>query len=355
MFYPVCRPCLSLIANIRPPLRYLHRAFIHRTPTILAMSQQQQSRSRPTQGELVARLLNEPPSAPDQPPIPFPLPLIDIGANICDAHSFSLDRSAVIERAHQAGLSCIVVTGSCLQTTNAAAALITTSEAAAGTPSSSSHSPISLKFTAGIHPHNARFWNEETCAKIASFLNHPSCVAVGECGLDFNRNFSPQEDQKTAFAAQIALAQSTSKPLFLHCRDAWDEFYEILSTAQQQKEQQLQGVLHCFTGNKQHLERALAAGLHIGITGWVCDDRPERGGAELAALLPLIPDDRLMIETDAPYLTPRQIRIPKKQMPHRNEPALLPWVLQKVAEARGQSADHVATITTENAKRLFSL
>ena len=185
---------------------------------------------------------------------------------------------------------------------------------------------------------------------------------MGECGLDFNRNFSSQEDQKVAFAAQITLAQSTSKPLFLHCRDAWDEFFEILSTAQQQQQQeeedarhqpQLQGVLHCFTGNKKQLQRALAAGLHIGITGWICDDRPERGGAELASLLPLIPDDRLMIETDAPYLTPRQI--PKKQRPHRNEPALLPWVLQKVAEARGQSEDHVAAITTENAKRMFSL
>jgi TatD DNase family protein len=114
------------------------------------------------------------------------------------------------------------------------------------------------------------------------------------------------------------------------------------------------GVVHCFTGNAQEAQEALDLGLYIGITGWICDERPERGAAELAALLPLIPDDRLLIETDAPYLTPRSIT-PSKKRPSRNEPALLQIVLRAVAEARGQSMEEVAKYTTENATRLFGI
>ena len=114
------------------------------------------------------------------------------------------------------------------------------------------------------------------------------------------------------------------------------------------------GVVHCFTGNAEEAQEALDLGLYIGITGWICDERPERGAAALAALLPLIPDDKLVLETDAPYLTPRSI-VPSKKRPSRNEPALLQMVLQAVAKARGQSMQHVAEVTTENAKRLFGI
>lgn len=114
------------------------------------------------------------------------------------------------------------------------------------------------------------------------------------------------------------------------------------------------GVLHCFTGDASEVDSALELGLYIGITGWVCDDRPERGAAALAALLPRIPDDKLLLETDAPYLTPRSI-VPSKKRPSRNEPALLPIVLRAVAAARGQTPDHVAKITTANAKILFRI
>lgn len=182
-------------------------------------------------------------------------------------------------------------------------------------------------------------------------------VFTGECGLDFNRNFSPPDVQEQWFAAQVNLALQLQKPLFMHCRDAGTRFAEILKAAglgSSSSSESTPGVLHCFTGTKDELQQCLDLGLHIGITGWVCDDRPERGGAELAALLPSIPSDRLMIETDAPYLPPRTI-VPAKARPNRNEPALLPHVLATVAAALGQSEEEVAKRTTEVAMKFFRL
>ncbi len=187
----------------------------------------------------------------------------------------------------------------------------------------------------------------------SSFCPTPSCSgSSGECGLDFNRNFSPPDVQERWFDAQVALATRLRKPLFMHCRDAGAKFASILGAHGDRGG--APGVLHCFTGNGHELKECLELGLCIGITGWVCDDRPERGGAELAALLPSIPADRLMIETDAPYLAPRSIK-PAKARPHRCEPALLPHVLAKVADALGQSEEEVAARTTAVAKRVFGL
>lgn len=156
--------------------------------------------------------------------------------------------------------------------------------------------------------------------------------------------------QERWFAAQVQLAEELQLPLFLHCRDAGERFAEILGAHRRS----VPAVVHCFTGSRAELCLFLSLGLHIGITGWVADDRPERGGAELAALLPLIPADRLLIETDSPYLTPRSIG-PSKARPQRNEPALLPYVLQAVAAARGESVEKVARATTDNARRLFGI
>ncbi len=197
-------------------------------------------------------------------------------------------------------------------------------------------------------------------------------------------------------AVQVALALELGKPLFMHCRDAGERFALILSEAgvsgsssaaaaatttaslaQQPASAaaaassativapapapaQLSlpppppGVLHCFTGSAAELEACLELGLAVGITGWVADDRPERGGAELAALLPSIPPGRLLIETDAPYLTPRSIT-PAKARPHRNEPSLLPHVLRAVAAAQGRSEVDVGAETTAAARALFRL
>jgi TatD DNase family protein len=203
----------------------------------------------------------------------------------------------------------------------------------------------------------------------------------GECGLDFNRNFSPQDVQREWFERQVLLAAELGKPLFMHCRDAGDAFADVLRSAGVKAAAAglgggsssngdsgssssssnnnivglpVPGVLHCFTGTESELNACLALGLHIGVTGWVCDDRPERGGAELASLLPSIPTERLMIETDAPYLVPRTIK-PSKARPHRNEPALLPHVLQTVAAARGEGEAEVARATTGVAAAFFRL
>eukprot|EP00878_Enallax_costatus_P017188 GHUV01018045.1.p1 GENE.GHUV01018045.1~~GHUV01018045.1.p1 ORF type:complete len:244 (+),score=34.01 GHUV01018045.1:1024-1755(+) len=212
-----------------------------------------------------------------------------------------------------------------------------------------------LFFTAGVHPHNAKDCTDSTLDELRQLAAHEQCVAIGECGLDFNRNFSPPDVQEQWFEAQVKLALDLQKPLFMHCRDAGARFAEILTAAGLgSSNSSIPGVLHCFTGNGEELRQCLDLGLCIGITGWVCDDRPERGGAELAALLPTIPPDRLMIETDAPYLPPRTI-VPTKARPNRNEPALLPHVLLTVAAALGRPEDEVAQRTTDVATRFFRL
>ena len=172
-------------------------------------------------------------------------------------------------------------------------------------------------------------------------------MAVGECGLDYFRNFSPRDAQLAAFRRQLAIARDTGLPVFLHQRDAHDDFVEVLEPA-------LPGlsraVAHCFTGEGESLHEYLAMGLYIGITGWICD---ERRGKHLHDIVGVIPDDRLLIETDAPYLLPRTIT--PRPRTRRNEPAHLVEVLRTVSQARDQSMAHVAAITRANAIRFFGL
>lgn len=259
--------------------------------------------------------------------------LIDIGANL--AHdSFDDDRAAVLERASQAGVTRMIVTGSSDESNRRAAELI-------------SDRPGSLFSTAGVHPHHAADYTDASDALIRELVGRENVVAVGECGLDYFRNFSPREDQLRAFRAQLDIAIDTGMPVFLHQRDAHDDFVEVLEDALPRLSR---AVAHCFTGEHESLREYLAMGLYIGITGWICD---ERRGRHLYEIAGVIPDDRLMIETDAPYLLPRTLR--PKPKTRRNEPAWLPEVLRVVAEARGQSVEHVARITTENAERFFGL
>ena len=260
-------------------------------------------------------------------------PLIDIGANL--AHdSFDDDRDDVIQRAVDAGVTRIVITGSSDDSNTRAATL---AEAAPGT----------LFATAGVHPHHASDYTDESDTIIRSLVNKEAVVAVGECGLDYFRNFSPRDAQLHAFRRQLDIARETGLPVFLHQRDAHDDFVEILEPA-------LPGisraVAHCFTGEHESLREYLALGLYVGITGWICD---ERRGKHLYDIASIIPDDKLMIETDAPYLMPRTLR--PKPKTRRNEPGYLPEVLRVLAEARDQSVEYVARITTENAARFFSL
>uniref|UniRef100_A0A383W6X6 TatD related DNase n=1 Tax=Tetradesmus obliquus TaxID=3088 RepID=A0A383W6X6_TETOB len=292
------------------------------------------TKSKLSQGELVRNCMRK-----------SPAPLIDIGVNLVD-HAFEKDRAEVISRAREAGVAAIIVTGCTVASATAARDLC---EAVTDFP---------LFFTAGVHPHNAKDCDESTLQQLTVLAKHERCVAIGECGLDFNRNFSPPEVQEQWFDAQVKLALQLQKPLFMHCRDAGACFAEILSQAgigsRSSSSSSTPGVLHCFTGNGEELQQVLGLGLCVGITGWVADDRPERGGAELAALLSKIPADRLMIETDAPYLVPRSIQ-PSKARPNRNEPALLPHVLTAVAAALGQGEEEVAVRTTAVAKAFFRM
>jgi TatD DNase family protein len=207
--------------------------------------------------------------------------------------------------------------------------------------------PQSLFATAGVHPHHAAEFDAHTTTALRPLLASPKVVAVGECGLDFFRDYSPREAQRRAFVAQLELAADVAKPVFLHQRDAHAEFVAMLRPV---RASLAGGVAHCFTGGPRELEAYLELDLYVGVTGWVCD---ERRGAELRAAVPRIPLDRLLIETDAPYLLPRDL--PMKPQGRRNEPRYLTHVLERVAALAGQSAEALARATTANAERLFGL
>lgn len=263
----------------------------------------------------------------------MPHSLIDIGANLTH-DSFTDDLDEVLASALAAGVTRMVVTGSSDQGNIEAAEL------------AEAH-PGRLFATAGVHPHHAADYTDASDELIRSLLLRNSVVAVGECGLDYYRDFSPRDAQREAFRSQLDIAADTGKPLFLHQRDAHDDFVEIL---QQSRAGISRAVAHCFTADGDALEEYLELGLWIGITGWICD---ERRGQHLRDIVAKIPDDRLLIETDAPYLLPRTLQPRPKS--RRNEPAYLPEVLRVVAEARQQSEEHVAAITTANAEYFFSL
>ena len=259
--------------------------------------------------------------------------LVDIGANL--AHdSFDDDREEVLQRAADAGVSRIVVTGSSDESNEKAAGLAETH-------------PGTLWSTAGVHPHHASDYTDDSDALIRKLAAEGRIVAVGECGLDYFRNFSPRDAQLAAFRSQLDIAVETGLAVFLHQRDAHDDFVEVLEPMLPKLSR---AVAHCFTGEHESLREYLAMGLYIGVTGWICD---ERRGKHLKDIVSIVPDDRLMIETDAPYLLPRTIE--PKPKSRRNEPMYLPEVLRVVAEARGQSEAAVARATTENAVTFFGL
>jgi TatD DNase family protein len=271
-------------------------------------------------------------SAGNQGPGALKVGLIDIGANL--AHdSFDADLDAVLVRAWEAGLEYIVVTGSSQASALQALEL-------------ARRYPGRLYATAGLHPHHASEWTHALGELFAEFSAQTEVVALGECGLDYFRDLSPHADQRLAFIAQLQLAAELQMPLFLHQRDAHEDFLDILG---EWRPQLGDVVVHCFTDSREALNDYLALDCHIGITGWICD---ERRGAHLIEAVRDIPDERLLIETDAPYLLPRTA---PKQAHRRNEPCFLPWVVKALANARGQSEPHVAEITARNARRFFRL
>jgi len=256
----------------------------------------------------------------------------DIGVNLTDKQ-FRDDQDEVLERARSAGVTWQLLTGTNVDESRLAMEL------------ASQHDD--LFSTAGLHPHSARFYSPALEKELRELLTQKSVKAAGEMGLDFNRDFSPRPDQERAFEAQLALAVEYRLPVFLHERDAHERFLPILKA---HRDHLVGAVVHCFTGSRQALFDYLDLDCHIGITGWVCD---ERRGKPLAELVHNIPDNRLLLETDAPYLLPRDLPEPPPKK-RRNEPSLLPWIGKRVATLREQDVASVAQLTYANARALFT-
>lgn len=263
----------------------------------------------------------------------MPPVLVDIGINL--AHdSYDPDREDVVRRALAAGVHQFVVTGASVEGTRAALQL-------------AHAAPLLMRATAGCHPHHAVDLDAAASDALGALAEDPLCAAVGECGLDYHRNFSSPNEQRAAFERQLALAIRLRKPLFLHCRDAHRDFIAMLRAHAAALPP---AVLHCFTGTGDELDDCLALGLFIGITGWICD---ERRGLHLRDIVGRIPVGRLMIETDGPYLLPRDLD--PKPASRRNEPMYLPQVARTVAAARGEDLTTLADHTTRTARAFFGL
>ncbi|MET0813898.1 MAG: TatD family hydrolase [Pseudoxanthomonas sp.] len=259
--------------------------------------------------------------------------LIDIGANLTH-DSFDHDRDAVLQRAREAGIVRMMVTGASREHSPKALAL-------------AQRHPGFLYATAGVHPHHAVEYTDECDAEMRALHAHPEVVAVGECGLDYFRDFSPRPAQRRAFERQLQIASDNGKPLFLHQRDAHDDFVGMMKDFDGKLGP---AVVHCFTGTRKELFDCLDHDWHIGIPGWLCD---ERRGLHLRELVPHIPANRLMIETDAPYLLPRTV---KPQPSHRrNEPMYLAHIVEELARDRGEDVATTAAMTTATARAFFRL
>ncbi|MBB3131513.1 TatD DNase family protein [Paenibacillus rhizosphaerae] len=261
------------------------------------------------------------------------LPIIDIGVNLMNS-SFDRDREEVLARAAEAGVEQMIITGTCVESSEEAARY-------------AKSYPGRLFSTAGVHPHDAKDCGLDTIERLRRLAGLPEVVAIGECGLDYNRDFSPRDVQRRWFEEQLRLAEELDMPLFLHERDAHADFAAML-----RDHPALIGraVVHCFTGSAEELYAYLEMGLHIGITGWICD---ERRGGHLRELVRDIPLERLMIETDAPYLTPRDLR--PKPKGGRNEPAFLAHILGVIADCRGEEPAALAAATTRTTRRFFRI
>lgn len=258
---------------------------------------------------------------------------VDIGINLTH-RQFNPDREEVMKQAEAAGVCPLIITGTSVRTSKSASDY-------------AEKFPGKLYSTAGIHPHDAKGCNDRTIQQLRRLSEKPHVVAIGECGLDYDRDFSPRDVQRKWFEAQIQLAGETGLPLFLHERAAFADFRGILS-----KYSELCGrtVVHCFTGTRRELDAYLELGCFIGVTGWICD---ERRGTELRRIVGRIPKEKLLIETDSPFLLPRNL--PKRPAENRNEPRYLPHIASEIAACRGEGPEELARYTTQNAKRFFGL
>jgi len=259
--------------------------------------------------------------------------LIDIGVNLTNTR-FDKDVNDVILRAQEKHIEHLLVTGTNIAESQKALVLC-------------NHHLGYLSCTAGVHPHDADNVENGYLDILETLAKQPAVKAIGECGLDFNRNFSTPENQKKVFKEQVELAHKLQLPLFLHQRDAFTDWFAILNEYVGHIPYM---VTHCFTGSAEELTQCLEADMYIGITGWLCD---ERRGQDLRSIISQIPLNRLMIETDAPYLTPRTIR--PKPKSSRNEPSYLPYIVQEIAKLTDYSEQEIIEQTTRNSKNVFGL
>jgi TatD DNase family protein len=260
--------------------------------------------------------------------------LIDSHAHL-DFRQFDIDRDAVIERARSAGLVAIVNVGASLDSSRAAVAL------------AEQHDFIYA--TVGVHPHDAKRVTPRVLDELRALARHSKVVAVGEIGLDYYRDLSPRPVQRRAFADQLALAAELELPVVVHSREAHDDVMAALrrwvSSSPGGGTEGGVGVLHSYSAGPGRLEEVLELGFCVGISGPVTFPKANA----LRAAAAVVPLERLLVETDCPYLTPKPYR------GRRNQPAYVRYVVEAVARARGASAEVVAQATTENARRLFGI
>eukprot|EP01138_Halocafeteria_seosinensis_P015565 gb/GECG01015884.1/.p1 GENE.gb/GECG01015884.1/~~gb/GECG01015884.1/.p1 ORF type:complete len:286 (+),score=36.28 gb/GECG01015884.1/:1-858(+) len=277
------------------------------------------------------------------------LSFIDAGVNLC-AKQFKQGQSGLIKRAQDANVRGLITISNGYKDWKPNLGHCRRFSKLEGTPGE-----FQVKTTIGIHPHDAKSMFKEgtsldsTMAELEQLLEDDATrgdiVAVGECGLDYDRMFSPAEQQREVFRRQIVVAARHNKPVYLHERKAHEDFWTIMKEARENYPS-LQGIVHCFTGDEETMHKYLSLGLYVGITGWICDSRRNR---HLLKAVKTLPMERLVLETDSPFLAPPEIK------QRKNEPFSLPYICAKVAEVKGVDTDTIMQHARTNAKDLFGL
>lgn len=259
------------------------------------------------------------------------MPYIDIGANLTH-HNYKNNLKEILEDSKKWSVEKLIITGTKINNIKHAQSL------------SYKYPEYNIYYTSGVHPHNAKDLNTSNFNNIEKLCKEPKCVAIGECGLDYDRMFSTKEQQLFWFEEQVKLSIKYNKPLFLHERDAFDDFYNILN----KYKGKIKGVVHCFTGNKNHMNKYLELDMYIGITGWICDNRRNKDLIEAIRDMDKKYLNRLMIETDCPYLSP--IKEDKN-----NVPSYIYYVLLRLSKELNIPEKELETILYNNTIKFFTL
>lgn len=257
---------------------------------------------------------------------------IDIGINLTNKQ-FNNEHEEIINRALDNGVEQMILTGTSIRGSKESAEI-------------AEDYPEILFSTAGIHPHDAKSFNNESIDELRKLLKQDHVISVGECGLDFDRDFSPRPIQEKCYRAQLELAVEVSKPLFLHERSAFKRFNEITD---EYLSKLPEAVVHCFTGTLDEAKVYLNKGFYLGFTGAISDDNRFK---HLEDVIKYVPLDRMMIETDAPFMLPKNR---SRTQNRRNEPSFLPYVAQTIAHLKKISISEVANKTTEVARKFFRI